>query len=188
MLATNGYFGLRVADIAAAAGLSTAAFHLYFSGREEAAREVLAGLLRRLYIDVGSSEPDRARPFARIIRDHLAAIQTDAPLVQALDQAVQLDPVLAELSEGALRLWRARLTASPQGLAPTPFFIDAPSAPDVLDLILAGLAQTARTRLTTAEVSQLAADIARACRAAQSSRPPPLAFGGARAEAGSARA
>jgi AcrR family transcriptional regulator len=188
MLSAKSYAGLRVADIAATAGMSTAAFHCYFSGREEAAREVLSGLIRRLYV-AAPAHADGAGAFAATIENHLQAIQVDAPLVQALNQAVQLDPVLAELSENGLRIWRVRLDASLGGSGPQGLCIDDRPAPDVLDLMVAGLAQTAATALTANEISQLASDIARVWRTAiQGARPRSSVYRGTHDEAGPAHA
>lgn len=165
MLSARGYFGLRVAEIAAAAGLSTAAFHVYFRGREEAAREVLSGLLGRLYIADLHDGARGPRTFTDMIRRHLEAIQADAPLVRALNQAVLVDGILAELSDHGLRLWRARLDGILHG-ADGPC-IDARPTPDAPDMIVAGMMQAAAaSQLGQEDLSRLAAEIGRAWMAA----------------------
>lgn len=188
MLSAHGYFGLRVADIAAAAGLSTAAFHVYFTGREEAAREVLSGLLGRLYIADLEEGARSGRSFTAMIRRHLEAVQADAPLVRALSQAVLVDGVLAELSDHALRLWRARLDTTLYGVDGR--CLDARPTPDVPDMIVAGMMQAAMSApLGSDDLSRLAAEIGRAWEAAAgTASAPPAALRGVRGEMGLAHA
>lgn len=172
LLGANAYTGLRVADIAAAAGMSTAAFHVYFVDRGEAAREVLSGLLRRLYVADALHGAGGAGAFTFMIRRHLEALQTDAPLVRALNQAVLLDEVLAERSDCAVRLWRARLDAALCGSMEGALCLAASPAPDVLDLIVAGMKQRAGTPLLSPEaMSRLATEIGRAWIATQTTAP-----------------
>lgn len=168
-MGANTYAGLRVADIAAAAGMSSAAFHVYFVDRDEAAREVLSGLLRRLYVSDADDGPCGAHAFVLMICSHLEALQGDAPLVQALNQAVRIDEILAELSDCAVRLWRARLNTMLGGSSEDDL---ASPAPDVLDLIIAGMRQRAGAPLLTPDaMSRVATEIGRAWAAAQKARP-----------------
>src|SRR3990167_6110399 len=88
VMSVSGYAGLRIADIAAEAGASTATVHAYFADREEAGREVLSGLLRHLYLLDGLAHegPCGARAATLMIRSHLESLQVDAALVRALTQ------------------------------------------------------------------------------------------------------
>jgi len=162
-MSTNAYFGLRVADIALAAGMSPAAFHVYFSDRKEAAREVLSGLLWRLYLVDPHDGRGGVRAFTLMIRRLLEALQADAPLVRALNHAVLVDEVVAELSDSAARLWRARLNATLYGSEEGALRLGASPAPDALDLMVAGMIQRAGTPLLTPDaLSRLATEIGRA--------------------------
>jgi len=172
VMGANTYAGLRVADIAASAGMSSAAFHVYFVDRDEAAREVLSGLLRRLYVSDPDAGPCGAHAFVPTIRSHIEALQNDAPLVQALNQAVRLDGILAELSDCAVRLWRARLDTMFGGSSENDLEVDASAAPDVLDLIIAGIRQRAGAPLLTPDaMSRVATEIGRAWAAVRKARP-----------------
>ncbi|MET3527991.1 TetR/AcrR family transcriptional regulator [Phenylobacterium koreense] len=169
ILAAKGYVGLRVAEIATEAQMSPGAFYVYFIDREEAAREVLCGLIRRLYFfDPPTAPRAGVQSFVTMIRWHLEALQNDAPLVRALCEGVLFDEVLSNLHASAMGIWRARLGAALVGGAEVDTAIEAEPAPDVLDFIIEGMAQRAGAPLlTSAGLSRMATEVARAWLATQ---------------------
>lgn len=172
VMAARGYVDFRMCDIAAEAGMSNGAFYVYFADREEAAREVLSGLVRRLYQfeRVQSQDDDGVRLIAR----HLEALQGDAPLVGALCQAVLLDDVLARLHAAAIACWRAHLCAVLLGAPEAAQLLKKGPRPDVLDLMIEGMAHRAGApMLRPNALLRVAAEVADAWRSSQGQMTPP---------------
>lgn len=166
VMAAKGYVDFRVCDITAEAWMSNGAFYVYFADREEAAREVLSGLVSRLYLfDRNQGQDDDG---VRLIARHLEALQCDAPLVGALCQAVLLDDVLARLHAGAVGLWRAHLCAVLLGASEAYHILKKGPRPDVLDLMIEGMARRAGAPMLTQNgLLRVAAEVAEAWRASQ---------------------
>lgn len=173
VLSARGYVDFRISDVAAEAGMSNGAFYVYFADREEAAREVLSGLIRRLYLfDRLQGRDDNG---VLLIARHLEALQGDAPLVGALRQAATLDDVLARLRASAIGLWRAHLCAVLLGSPEADHILGEGPGPDVLDLMIEGMAcRAGAPMLTHSELLRVAAEVAQAWRAAQAPMQPPF--------------
>ncbi|HEX5378429.1 MAG TPA: TetR family transcriptional regulator, partial [Phenylobacterium sp.] len=98
VLAEKGFERLRIADVAAAADISPAAFYAYFTDRGDAAQRVLTRFVDRLYALEGADQRALGGPEAlrRLITAQLAVAHADGGLLRALGQAVDVTPTLAD--------------------------------------------------------------------------------------------
>lgn len=163
VMSRTGYANLRIIDIAQAAGMSAGAFYVYFPDREAAAREVLAGLLARLYND--DREGSARGPLVERLTGLLMRLQANIPLVRALNQAIAIDPTVARQADRAVAAWLSDAPLAPIAEAA------APARQTALDLhwiLLAGCTRRCvQRRLSRSEIEQLAGAVSRACLAAE---------------------
>jgi AcrR family transcriptional regulator len=110
VFAAQGLVDARIADIAAAAGVSYGTFYTYFDSKEELFREVAAEVGQRLRAPVdeviyarGSTVAPEDRIREAILR-HFTTYREEAGLLRAIEQAERLDEEVGAARE----LWRRK--------------------------------------------------------------------------------
>lgn len=159
-LEARGYEKLRIADIAAFAGTSTAGFYVYFRNKADGARQILRPFLRTLLcrpIDFGGlASPEAA--LRSVLLKMLATLQANAGLLTALEELGAAEPSWARLVERCFRTWHRRLALRLIRLEPsrTVTRVAAREAADTLSMLMLGAACRIRHGLGDAEIEPLA--------------------------------
>lgn len=114
VLDNASYDQARVADIAAAAGVSAGAFYVYFVDRGDAAHQVLNRFIEHLFSLDGFPPATGREALRKAIADQLVLAKANAGLIRALSQAMAASPGLGDLLARRCAAWvrRANLLAA----------------------------------------------------------------------------
>lgn len=112
VLEAQGYDRARVADIAAAAGVSAGAFYVYFIDREDAARQFLVGFVEHVFATEVFAPSGGIRTLRQAILAELAFARANRGLLRALGQAVETSPDLGRRMAQRAAAWVRQAMAS----------------------------------------------------------------------------
>lgn len=159
-LEARGYEKLRIADIAAFAGTSTAGYYVYFRNKSDGARQILRPFLRALLcrpIDFhGLASRDAA--LRRVLLEMLGALRTHAGLLTALEEFGAAEPSWGRLVERCFRTWCRRVVLRLNRLDPARKVSHAAACEtaDMFSILMLGAAWRIRHGLGDAEIEPLA--------------------------------
>lgn len=146
VLDNASYDQARVADIAAAAGVSPGGFYVYFIDREDAAHQVLNRFVEHLFSLDGLPPATGRRALRQAIAGQLVLAKANAGLLRALSQAMAASPGLGDLLTRRCAAWVQQANL----LAALPDELDR-SAQAALEALMDG----AQRRLALRRVSEV---------------------------------
>ncbi|HEY3143295.1 MAG TPA: TetR/AcrR family transcriptional regulator [Acidimicrobiales bacterium] len=116
VLVTRGYFGTRVDDITAAAGVSHGAFYRYFENKDHVIRVLALRAMQRVATAfdeipdlAGQSAPQRSTSLRRWLRRYASTAASEAAMIRVWVDATIDDPLQGLESAAAVDWGRSRL-------------------------------------------------------------------------------
>ncbi|QKW39351.1 TetR/AcrR family transcriptional regulator [Actinomadura sp. NAK00032] len=107
----KGYYGARVADVAAEAGMAVGSFYTYFDSKEALFREVLIEVEDEVYGELSPAGPQPEDPRARIHQTNLlyfTAFQRNVGFWRAVEESALTNPDARRVLAERRRYYRGR--------------------------------------------------------------------------------
>lgn len=118
----EGYFDTRVADIAAAAGVSHGTFYTYFDSKDDVLHTLIDGVSDELFAAASAPSDGASSPLAVLehgIRTFMHVYRDRADMLRVLDQATASSEEFLAIRTGIRNRFRDRVERVLRGPSPT---------------------------------------------------------------------
>ncbi len=114
MFEDKGYYGARIADVAAEAGMAVGSFYTYFDSKEALFRDVLIEVEDEVYGELSPAGPQPEDPRERIYQTNLlyfTAFQRNVGFWRAVEESALTNPDARRVLAERRRYYRGRTRA-----------------------------------------------------------------------------